>query len=344
MLELTRGDILRADVEAIVNTVNCVGVMGRGIALQFKKAWPANFEAYAMACKNNQIKPGQMFVFETGQLANPRFIINFPTKRHWRGASRLEDIDAGLQALVAEIKRLNIGSIAIPPLGAGLGGLDWDVVRERIEAAMRPLSEVEILVFEPSGAPQTDQIAKSKKTPLMTAGRAVLIELMERYLKGLLDPTISLLEVHKLLYFMQEAGEPLRLRYQKAHYGPYAQNLRHVLNALEGHFISGYADGGDSPEKELHLVPGAVQEAQEYLKAYSDTRERFERVSQLVEGFESPQGLELLSTVHWLKKHDNTNDGDELVARVHAWNKRKQIFTSRQIQIAEGVLNKHRWL
>ncbi len=171
--------------------------------------------------------------------------------------------------------------------------LDWAIVREKIEEAMQPLRDVDVFLYEPLGAPQNDKIAKHKAVPNMTAGRAVLIELVQRYLRGLLDPTVSLLEVHKLLYFMQEAGEPLRLKYEKAHYGPYAQNLRHVLNAIEGHFISGYADGGDAPEKELQLVPGAKEDAQEFLTQHPDTRTRFEKVSQLVEGFESPQGLEL---------------------------------------------------
>lgn len=344
MIEITRGDILRADAEAIVNTVNCVGVMGRGIALQFKKAWPDNFKAYAIACKKNEVNPGKMFIFETGQLTNPRFIINFPTKRHWKGASKIEDIESGLASLAVDIQKMGIKSIAIPPLGAGLGGLDWSVVCEKIKHAMQPLSDVQVFIYEPSGAPQNDKMAIQKETPKMTAGRAVLIELIQRYLKGLLDPSISLLEVHKLLYFMQEAGEPLRLKYQKAHYGPYAQNLRHVLNALEGHFISGYADGGDFPEKELQLVPGAVEEAHDFLEHHPSTRQRFERVSRLVKGFESPQGLELLSTVHWVSKHEKVNNFTDVIEAIHSWNDRKRQLTARQISIAEKVLGSQNWL
>ena len=344
MFEITRGDILRANAEAIVNTVNCVGVMGRGIALQFKKAWPANFKAYEEACRNSEVVPGKMLIYETGQLTNPRYIINFPTKRHWRGASKIEDIEAGLEALAADIQRLGIKSIAIPPLGAGLGGLDWPLVREKIEASMRPLKNVHVLLFEPVGAPKSDTITKHKTVPDMTSGRAVLIELIQRYLKGLLDPNVSLLEVHKLLYFMQEAGEPLRLRYEKAHYGPYATNLRHVLNTIEGYFISGYSDGGDAPEKELQLVPGATKQAQEFLKLHPRTRERFERVSQLVEGFESPEGLELLSTVHWLKTHDQAHTINEVMEGVYSWNNRKRKFTPRQVEIAENVLRKQMWI
>ena len=129
MVELVTGNLLQADVEALVNTVNTVGAMGKGIALQFKQAYPANFEAYRKAVARGDVQPGRMFVFETGLLTNPRIIVNFPTKRHWRGGSRIEDIDAGLQDLAHVIVTRGIRSIAIPPLGCGNGGLDWGEVR-----------------------------------------------------------------------------------------------------------------------------------------------------------------------------------------------------------------------
>ena len=233
MIEFTSGDILKCEADALVNTVNCVGVMGRGIALQFKKRYPDNFKAYAAACEREAVQPGRMFVYETGQLTPPRFIVNFPTKRHWRGKSRLEDIDAGLVALVKVIRDNEIRSIAIPPLGSGLGGLDWNEVRPRIEHALVELADVQVLVFEPKGAPGSDRMAHVREVPTMTAGRAALVELIQRYLDGLLDPFVTLLEVHKLMYFMHAAGEPLRLRFVKARYGPYAENLCHVLNCLQ---------------------------------------------------------------------------------------------------------------
>ena len=344
MIEFTSGDILKDDVDAIVNTVNCVGIMGRGIALQFKNAWPENFKAYEAACKREEVQPGRMFVYEVGQLTTPRYIINFPTKRHWRGKSRIEDIESGLKALVGEIRQRGIRSIAIPPLGSGLGGLDWNDVRPRIEAAMREVPDVRVRIFEPKGAP-ADVMHHSREVPTMTAGRAALVELMGRYIRGLLDPTITLLEVHKLMYFMQEAGEPLRLKYVKAPYGPYAENLRHVLRAIEGHLVAGYADGGDAPDKPLTLVPGAVDDANAFLEANALTRERFDRVGRLVEGFETPFGLELLATVHWVARHESAGRNPaEVVERTYAWNDRKRQFTPRQIGIALNVLNKQGWL
>src|SRR5690606_2144595 len=155
----------------------------------------------------------------------------------WRGKSRMEDIESGLVALVGFLQENKVRSIAIPPLGAGLGGLEWNDVKKRIEAALGSLDGVEVKVYEPAGAPVTEKMVRNREVPAMTAGRAALVELMHRYLAGLLDPIISRLEVHKLMYFMQEAGEPLRLRYKKAPYGPFAENLGHVLKAVEGHFV-----------------------------------------------------------------------------------------------------------
>ena len=199
MITLTHGDILRDDSEAIVNTVNCVGVMGRGIALQFRNAYPGNFKAYEQACQRGEVQPGRMFVYETGELSPPRYIINFPTKRHWRGKSRMEDIESGLAALVNVLREQKIRSVAIPPLGSGLGGLDWAQVKPRIEAALADLGDLRVTVYEPRGAPDTDKMVHNRAVPKMTAGRAALVELMRHYLSGLLDPFVTLLEVHKLI-------------------------------------------------------------------------------------------------------------------------------------------------
>lgn len=344
MIRFTQGDILKADAEALVNTVNCVGVMGRGIALQFKNTFPDNFKAYEVACRRGEVQPGRMFVFETGELTWPRYIINFPTKRHWRGKSRIEDIQAGLEDLVNVIRGRNIHSIAIPPLGSGLGGLDWAEVRPLIERGLAALPEVETVVFEPGGAPADARTNKSSDVPKMTAGRAALLGLMNRYLAALMDPSISLLEVHKLMYFLQAAGEPLRLRYVKALFGPYAENLRHVLRDIEGHLISGYADGGDAPNKQLALVPGAVRDAESFLEAHPTTHERFDRVARLVEGFETPFGLELLATVHWVATKERAKDCEGILRATYAWGPRKRQFTPAQIDLATERLQTEEWL
>lgn len=341
MIEYTTGDLLTSDADALVNTVNCVGIMGRGIALQFKKTFPDNFKAYKAACDREEVQPGKMFIVERRDLVGPRFIINFPTKRHWKGKSRIEDVESGLEALANDIRKLGIQSIAIPPLGSGLGGLNWSDVRARIEETLGDLPDVRVIVFEPSGAPE---VVQSKAVPKMTPGRAALVALMDRYLGGLMDPFVTLLEVHKLMYFMQAAGQPLKLSYAKAQFGPYAENMRHVLSAVEGHLISGYRDGGDQPDKQLELVPGAREDAKSLLAGNAEVTARFDRVADLVEGFETPFGMELLATVHWVASQEGANTVEDAVSRVHRWNERKQQFTPRQIETAFRTLTQKGWL
>ncbi len=337
MIEFKTGNLLAEPADAIVNTVNCVGVMGRGVALQFKTTFPRNYAAYREACQRAEVQPGKMFIFETGQLTPPRLIVNFPTKRHWRGKSRLEDIELGLEALVTEIEHRRITSIALPPLGSGLGGRDWErEVRPLVEKYLGDLPGTRVVAYEP-GLDQefTSPEARTlEAAPTMTPGRAALIGLIRRYLAGLMAPRVTLLEVHKLLYFMQEAGEPLRLRYVQAIYGPYAENLRHLLRKVEGYYLSGFRDVGDSPNLELELVPGAIADAFRSLEEHPETSARFERVARLVEGFESPFGLELLATVHWVATRIGGQVTSEIVRATYAWSERKRQFSERQILVA----------
>ncbi len=344
MIEYKTGDILAEQAEALVNTVNCVGVMGRGIALQFKRAFPDNFIAYAALCKKEGMSPGRMFVFKTNRTDLPHYIINFPTKRHWKGKSRIEDIETGLEALIGEIQKYNIHSIAIPALGCGLGGLSWEEVRSRMEGSLGLLEDVTVTIFQPASISSDSHTNRPEIPPVMTPGRAALIQLMDRYTRVLLDPFVTLLEVHKLLYFMQVAGEPMNLRFTKSHYGPYAENLRHVLNVIEGHFLSGYYDGADTPDKPLKLFPEAIDNAYTVLQNKTDTKIRFEKVADLVEGFESSFGLELLSTVHWVISEQNAQVLPEIIRETYAWNERKKQFSKRQIQIAFETLTDKGWI
>lgn len=348
MIRYARGNLLEAPVEALVNTVNCVGYMGKGIALQFKQAFPANFQAYQEACRLGSVVPGRMLVHDHGLLIQPRYIINFPTKRHWRGKSRMEDIESGLVALVEEIRERRIRSIAIPPLGCGLGGLDWNEVRPRIEAAFAELPEVDVHLFAPAGAPPAATMPVRTERPGMTTARALLIELMDRY--AALEYSRTLLEVQKLAYFLQVAGEPLRLRYEAGPYGPYAHNLNKVLERLEGHYIRGYGDS-QRPDAQIELLPGAVEAAATFVAQDTESRRRLDRVTQLIEGFETPYGMELLATVHWVGVsggRDGTppaNDAEEAIRMVHAWNPRKQkIFKAHHVRTAWNRLDERGWL
>lgn len=348
MIELTRGNLLEAPVEALVNTVNCVGYMGKGIALQFKQAFPANFKHYETACHAGDMVPGKMMIHDNGGLVNPRYIINFPTKRHWKGKSRIEDIESGLKALVADVQRLGIRSIAVPPLGCGLGGLEWRVVRPMIEQAFTPLPDVQVQLFEPAGAPDAKAMPVRTQRPHMTPARALFIKLMDAY--SALDYSRTLLEVQKLAYFLQEAGEPLRLNYEAGHYGPYAANLNKVLEVMEGHFIRGYGDS-QKPDAEIELLPGAVDEASAFLEGKTDSVARLEQVADLIEGFETPYGMELLATVHWVAHYGGRQgevpaaDVDAAIDVVHAWNPRKQnIFKPDHIRAAWMQLGQRGWM
>ena len=214
-----------------------------------------------------------------------------------------------------------------------------------MEAVLGELDDVEIAIFEPGGRPADGRANRSRDVPKMTAGRAALVGLLDRYLLGLLDPFVTLLEAHKLMYFMQAAGEPLKLRFTKAHYGPYAENLRHVLNTIEGYLVSGYADGGDAPDRQLMLVPGALQDARAFLETRAATQARLARVSDLVDGFESPFGLELLSTVHWVANEAaRPQDLEKITGQTYAWNERKKRFSRRQIDLAFHVLSEKGWI
>ena len=341
MIEFKNGNIFDEDVEAIINTVNCVGVMGRGLALQYKKTFPNNFKAYSLACKNGEVTAGKMFIYINQQLINPKYIINFPTKRHWKGKSKIEDISTGLDDLIKVINQYNIKSIAIPPLGSGLGGLNWHNVKKLINQKLFNI-KCKIVIFEPLEQKIEKNI--SKNIPKMTEGRASLIGLMDIYLKGMLDPFVSLLELHKLMYFMQESGEILNLNYKKAQYGPYAENLRHVLNIIEGHFISGYEDGGDNPIKKIKILESAIIQADDFLKDKKSTKFNFIKVSKLVNGFETPYGLELLATVHWVNKYEDAQYEEEIIDKIYNWNDRKKQFTKRQIKIAINTLVKHNFI
>lgn len=343
MINEISGNLLDANTEALVNTVNSVGVMGKGIALQFKQAFPENYAAYLAACKREEVEPGQMFVFHTNTFHNPHWIINFPTKRHWKGKSKLEDIESGLRALVEFVRKEKIRSIAVPPLGCGNGGLDWVDVRRRILDAFEVLPDVEVKLFVPSGAPAPDQMRIATSRPGMTAGRAAIVGLMGRY--ALPGYRLTLLEIQKLAYFMQFSGEPLKLEFQQQRYGPYSETLHYVLQRIEGHFVRGYGDR--SRDASVYVLPEALSEAEQFLSSELETLRRFERVSALIEGFETPYGMELLSSVHWVvTRNENVgNDDPKLaIAAVHSWNKRKRaIFSPERIVMAWKRLSGESW-
>lgn len=344
MIRTATGNLLQADAEALVNTVNCEGFMGKGIALQFKQAWPGNFEAYAKACRAEDIRPGRMFIWETGRMMNPKYIINFPTKRHWIGKARMEDIRSGLRALIEDVRRLGIRSIAVPPLGCGNGGLDWWDVRPLIESAFAELPNVEVQLFSPLGAPEAKTMPVNTSRPAMTVSRALFVKVIHQY--EALNYRLTLLEIQKLGYFLQEAGEPLKLRFEAGLYGPYATNLNKVLERIEGHFIRGYGDS-QKPDTEIELLPGALTKADAFLREHPASLPRLNRVGELIQGFETPYGMELLSSVHWVCAHGKpkATSPEAAIRSVHGWNERKlKMFRPEHIRIAYQRLSELAWI
>jgi O-acetyl-ADP-ribose deacetylase (regulator of RNase III) len=322
-IESGQGNLLTAETDALVNTVNTVGVMGKGLALQFKKAFPEAFSEYERACKAGEVEPGRVHIVL--RLASPRFIINFPTKKHWRQPSKLEYIRDGLRDLVGHVRELGIESIAIPPLGCGNGGLAWQDVRRLIVDAFSAVPDVRVVLFEPGEAPAAADVIDRRKTPFMTPTRAAVLALMGKYLATGYDYRLSLVEVQKLTYFLQAAGEQLNLDYQAHHYGPYADNLRKALRNMEGHYTRGVGDGRNAPETPLEVLPGAIEAAHARLAESPESVARLDRVARLIEGFETPFGMELLGTVHWVMEREaNPSDLDDVIAKVQAWSTRKR--------------------
>jgi O-acetyl-ADP-ribose deacetylase (regulator of RNase III) len=328
MIELAQGNLLEAPVEALVNTVNTEGIMGKGIALQFRQAYPEMFRTYEKACKAGEVRLGEVHVFDLGGLAGgPRWIFNFPTKGDWRARSRLTDIEKGLADLAAKVQQLGIRSIAVPPLGCGNGGLDWGEVRPCIEGALATMPDVRVLLFPPAGAPEAKTMPNRTERQKMTIGQAALVALMDRYLKGLLDPFVSLLEVHKLMYFLKAAGEPIpKLKFTEGKFGPYAPALRHSLIRMENHLTRGYGEGEDQPSTPLELLPGATEAAEAFLADSPETKARMDQVAGLIKGYEDPYGMELLSSVHWVMQHQPAarDDVNAAIIAVQKWNERKR--------------------
>lgn len=302
-IEFTQGNLLEANAEALVNTVNTVGVMGKGIALMFKEAYPENFKEYQAACRAQEVQVGKMFVTQRDSLLGPKWIINFPTKAHWRYPSRIKWVEQGLDDLISVIKDKGIKSIALPPLGAGNGGLEWADVRKTIVEKLEDLDGVHFIIYEPTRKYQN--VAKRTGVEKLTAPRASVAEMVRRY--SVLGIECSLLEVQKLGYFVERFNRQLalpefRFDFVAHKFGPYSDKLKHMLNGLDGSYLHcdiRLADAGPfepirfDEAKRDKIALFMKTEGREYLPAVEAT-------SNLIDGFESPLGMELLATVDWL--------------------------------------------
>jgi O-acetyl-ADP-ribose deacetylase (regulator of RNase III) len=347
MIKFAQGNLLESGAEALVNTVNTVGVMGKGVALMFKEAFPENFRAYQAACRANELEIGKLLVTRRDALLGPKWIINFPTKKHWRHPSKIEWIEAGLMSLKEEIARRGIQSIALPPLGSGNGGLDWQDVRQRIINALGSLADVEVTLYEPTAKYQN--VVKRNGTAKLTPARALVAELVRRY--SVIGIACTLLEVQKLAYFLERSvvlagGEnPLDLRFEANKYGPYAARLTHMLNSMDGTYLrceKRLADAGP-----FDLI-GFVDEQKDRVAAYLRSAEAkpyteaLEDTARLIDGFESPLGMELLSTVDWLLRKEGIKaETDSIRTALGNWpggaasaHRKSKIFDERLIELA----------
>ena len=305
MITYTKGNLLQSDAEALVNTVNTVGVMGKGVALMFREQFPENFKAYERACKEKRVRLGEMFVTERKDLLGPKWIVNFPTKGHWRYPSKIEWIEQGLVDLVRFIKEYNVRSIAIPPLGSGNGGLEWSDVRNLIESSLSDLGVVNVIVYEPTTKYQN--VAKRGGVEKLTVPRALVAELVRRY--SIIGIECTLLEVQKLGYFIDRwidklaLGNGLKFEFSANKFGPYSEKMKHLLNGLDGSYLHCDKRLSDaSPFDVIHFDDNKKEAIAAYLttteaKPY---RRALEATTCVIDGLESPFGMELLSTVDWL--------------------------------------------
>lgn len=352
MIEFTTGNLLESDAEALINTVNTVGVMGKGVALMFKEAFPENYTAYAAACAAKEVQLGHMFVTERKELFGPKWIINFPTKGHWRYPSKMDWIVSGLNDLKKVVKTQGIKSVALPPLGAGNGGLDWKEVRVKIEAELADLTDVRVIVYEPIA--QYQNVAKRTGVEKLTATRALIAELVHRY--SILGIECTLLEVQKLAYFLERyvialgLNNKMNFQFGANKFGPYSDRLKHLLDALDGSYLhcdKRLGDAGpfdvirfDYSKRDKVAAFLTTPEAKEYSAALTET-------SKLIDGFESPLSMELISTVDWLVNHDSVDPTlDAIKLKLKTWTggeaagqRKLDLFEDRMIEIAIGSLS-----
>ncbi|MFH1159471.1 MAG: macro domain-containing protein [bacterium] len=318
------GNLLEAETEALVNTVNTIGIMGKGVALQFKDTFPENYKLYYKAVKSGEIKIGRVFVTQVRTLQGDRYIINFPTKTHWRNPSKIEYISQGLDDLKRVIRQLFIQSIALPPLGCGNGRLDWTLVKTEIENKLSDLN-VEIIVYQPSERIQEILSREKRKEVNLTSPRVMLIYLLYQYTA--LGESVSEFAAEKLMYFLQRFRETqLKLDFKNSYYGPYSGKVRHVLYALNGKYILGYSHKQSKPFESIKINISEVDAIKSYLqeKLSSSKRERLNKVVQFIQGFQTPYALELLSSVDSVIKERNSFELDEVRKGINEWSTRKK--------------------
>lgn len=323
MIHYCEGNLLESNAQALVNTVNTVGVMGKGIALQFKNQFPENYKAYRNACKVGQVSIGNLFVWDEFAVNGPKLIINFPTKIDWRKPSEYEYIEAGLVALAQLIQDRQLPSVALPPLGAGNGGLAWSRVKDLVESHLSTL-DCQIYVYQPNYVVQ--EILKAERVKL-TPARAMLLSVLFDLVRN--GEFASEFAAEKITYFLQRFGAKdvfKRLQFKPNFYGPYSGEVRHVLYHLNGSYISGYSAKDKKPFEELSVMLDAEPDVETELSKPENQFNRVvvEETKAFLTGFYSPFGLELLSSVDYLMSTYHLTSTDEVREHLEHWSDRKK--------------------
>lgn len=326
--------------EALVNTVNTDGIMGKGIALQFKNMFPDNFKIYAKACKNKEIGIGKLLTTEEESLlGGKKIIINFPTKTSWRKPAEYTYIEEGLKDLVKIIQERKIKSIAIPPLGAGNGGLNWNKVKLILEKYLTGL-DCEIHIYEPSAVIQ--EVLKKERVKL-TPARAMLLAVLYDLVRN--GEFVSEFTAEKIAYFLQRFGakDIFKLEYQPNFYGPYSGKVKHVLYYLNGSYIMGYSSKDKKPFEELGLVQDAEVDVNGFLNKPENIEYKsiVEKTKNFLTGFYSTFGLELLSTIDFIIADKKVNTVEDITSQLQQWSNRKKTLFSNPRFIQIGVRNIH---
>lgn len=325
MIQYITANIFESNAQAIINTVNTDGVMGKGIALQFKKSFPNNYKAYVKACKNESIAIGKLFVFKDyNTTIGEKIIINFPTKKSWRNPSEYNFIEEGLDDLIKIISINNITSIAIPALGAGNGGLVWEKVKEIIVRKLKHL-DVDIIIYEPTK--QIKEYLKPERVKL-TDARALLLYVLYDLVKN--GEYVSEFSSEKVCYFLQRFGAKkyFKLEFEPNFYGPYSGKVRFVLNVLNGSYIMGYSDMSKKPFEPLTLVSDGYETVKNHVENNAELLNISKKTISFLTGFYSDFALELFSSIDYLVIKNNTIDKDIIIKKLESWSDRKRSLFS----------------
>ena len=351
------GDLLKSDAQTLVNTVNCVGVMGKGIALAFKRKFPDMFEDYERRCARGEVRLGRPYLYKGH--AGP-WILNFPTKDHWRAVSRLSDIVAGLKYLEMHYKLWGITSLAVPPLGCGSGQLDWAVVGPTLYRYLNEL-DIPVALYAPHGTPpqqleleflagktRVEKEIPSAEYIRVPPAAVALVAILSRVTREPYHWPIGRTTFQKIAYFATEVGLPTGLHYGKGSFGPYSPQLKRVVAQLQN-------NGLLSETKRGHMFvakPGPTyRDARaQYRSQLKDWLPAIERVADLFLRLQRTTDAEIAATVHYVAQDLKPRAGHtpselEVLEEVKAWKARRAPALD-EMRIAETIryLNMLGWV